>query len=71
MAGTVQDRPRCFGCSEIIEYDPIYAAPCGHGDCRSAVFHGVCLMEYREHFEAVQASVARWLRQHGMGGDRS
>jgi hypothetical protein len=45
----MQDRPRCLKCAEVVEYDPVYEAPCGHDDCPSAVFHGLCLMEWREY----------------------
>lgn len=51
MAGrpTIQDRPRCFGCSqEVAIADAVFAAPCGHAGCSSVVWHGLHLMEYRE-----------------------
>lgn len=45
---TMQDRPVCFLCDRVIEYDPVYEAPCGHEEHSSAVWHGLCLMEFRE-----------------------
>lgn len=45
----IQERPRCFDCSEVVEYDAVYAPPfCEHPECASAVFHGICLMTWRE-----------------------
>lgn len=46
----MQERPVCFGCDEAVD-DPVsmvFEAPCGHDTCPSAVFHGLCLMEWRE-----------------------
>ena len=45
---SVQERPICWRCEAKVEYDPVYAAPCDHESCPSAVFHGLCLMEWRE-----------------------
>jgi hypothetical protein len=46
---TVQDRPRCFECEYVVEYDAVYSPPfCEHEECSSAVFHGLCLMAWRE-----------------------
>lgn len=46
----MQDIPRCFGCHDPVEHDPIFESPCGpeHHGCPSAVWHGLCLMKYRE-----------------------
>lgn len=66
----MQDRPVCFKCRELIEHSPIFEAPCGHATCPSAVFHGLCLMEYRDHreagdrFEVVGLLVRRWSEEH-------
>lgn len=48
----MQDRPICFDCHETIEHSPVFEAPCGHEDCASAVFHGLCLMQYRDKRES-------------------
>lgn len=45
----MQDRPVCLRCAEPVPHDPVYEAPCGHEGCPSAVFHGLCLMEWREY----------------------
>ena len=45
---TVQLRPICWKCAHRVEHDPVFAAPCDHDECPSAVFHGLCLMEWRE-----------------------
>lgn len=67
----MQERPICFGCNEIIEHSPVFDAPCGHPECKSAVFHGLCLMEYYEkresapdRFEVVALLVKPWLQEH-------
>lgn len=67
----MQDRPICFKCTEVIEHSPIYEAPCGHDTCKSAVFHGLCLMEFRDRreqsntrFEVVGLLVKAWMQEH-------
>lgn len=42
----------CYECHEPVD-DPLFEAPCGHDGCPSAVFHGLCLMAWRERREAV------------------
>lgn len=68
---SIQARPVCFGCNEVIEYDPLYEAPCGHDDCSSAVFHGLCLMDWREHRqrweERMREAYKRWVEKHSEG----
>lgn len=50
----IQSVPRCFLCSERIEHDPVFAPPtCDHEEHSSAVFHGICLMEWRERRDAI------------------
>ena len=65
---TVQDRPVCFECTETIEHSPVYEAPCGHADCPSAIFHGLCLMTWREVRQEIEKRVAqirkRWIEEH-------
>jgi hypothetical protein len=48
----VQEKPVCMGCDEVIEDEPVFQAPCGHEGCSSFVWHGHCLMEFREHSAA-------------------
>lgn len=67
MIGAVQDVPRCFGCEEPVTHDAVYAAPlCEHETCPTAVFHPLCLMEWREHaaerLEQFRAARAAFLR---------
>lgn len=51
----IQTFPRCFGCERQVEYGAVYAPPtCDHEECPSAVFHGLCLMEWRERREQLQ-----------------
>lgn len=66
----MQDRPVCFKCQQEIEHSPVFEAPCGHDRCKSAVFHALCLMEFREQresgerFEIVAVWVRPWMREH-------
>jgi len=53
----MQSRAVCFGCDTVIEHDPIFEAPCGHDEHSSAVWHGLCLMEWREHRDGI---MKRW-----------
>lgn len=48
----------------MIEFDPIFASPCDHDDCASVVFHGLCLMSWREHREECVNQVRRWVENH-------
>lgn len=43
-----QERPRCFGCCEIIEGEVVYAALCGHDTCPSTAWHYHHFMQARE-----------------------
>lgn len=45
----IQEVPRCFMCTEPVEHDPVFEAPCGHEDAASGVFHPLCLMKWREN----------------------
>lgn len=66
----MQDVPRCFGCNNAVQHDPIYEAPCGHPEHASAVFHPLCLMEWRERREAAVASFNAYmkhLQEHAEG----
>lgn len=71
----MQDLPVCFKCHKRVESEPIFEAPCGHDTCASAVFHGLCLMEYRdqraqalEKFEVVGLLVRPWMQEHTENG---
>jgi len=66
----LQDRPVCFDCHEVIEHSAVFEAPCGHLECPSAAWHGLCLMRFRdereagERFEVVGLLVRVWSREH-------
>lgn len=66
----MQDRPICFDCHETIEHSPVYEAPCGHDRCPTVVFHGICLMKFRdqrssEEFEIIGILVRKaWSEEH-------
>ena len=53
---SLQERAVCLECHDQIEHSPVFAAPCGHEGCPSAVFHGICLMEYREKVARAKAA---------------
>lgn len=45
----IQDRPVCFDCEQPIDHSPVYAPPFEDDPTAlSAVFHGLCLMGWRE-----------------------
>lgn len=70
----MQDRPVCFKCTERIDQEPIYEALCGHDTCPSAVWHGICLMEFRDEraaadrFQVVGLLVRPWIQEHTENG---
>lgn len=68
---SLQERPICFffECMEVIEHDPVFEAPCGHEDCPSAIFHGLCLMHWREFKEDMEREIMRFVARHEAPGD--
>lgn len=64
----MQQRPVCFNrrCGATIGRDDelFFEAPCGHHDCPSASFHGVCLMEWREYRDDRLAELKRFIEKH-------
>lgn len=64
----IQKQPICYQCSEPVEHDPVFAPPlCDHLDCSSAVFHGICLMEFREWREQRLAELREAMARHVRG----
>lgn len=57
----MQEIPRCFLCAQPVEHDPIYEAPCGHDDHGSAIFHPLCLMDWRERREGAVVALNRYM----------
>jgi hypothetical protein len=58
----IQEHPVCFGpdCRLPVQAaDAVYAPPCGHLEHPSAVWHGLCLMEYQESLERAGDDGAR------------
>ena len=48
----MQDMPVCFNCGERVgAIDAVFEPPCGHDEHASAVWHGLCLMGWRENCE--------------------
>ena len=68
----MQDRPVCFQCDREIETNAemIFEAPCGHDNCSSAVFHPLCLFDWRDRRAQIVEYMAqmrrRWMEEHGM-----
>lgn len=68
----MQDRPVCFQCDELIKTNAemVFEAPCGHEDHSSAVFHAICLFEWRERRSAYEEYFnqmrQRWMDEHGL-----
>lgn len=70
------DRPVCFWCAWnerpmsdrlVAAVDAVFESLCGHDGCPSAVFHGICLMEFRaderfQHARARNNALIAWLR---------
>lgn len=40
--------PLCPECEQEVDTDPVYESFCGHDDCLTLVWHGICLMTWRE-----------------------
>lgn len=65
MMPAIHDVPVCNlpSCGQRVEYDPVFAPDCGqqtgdpreHDECGSSVWHGHCLMEFRQHVQEVIA----------------
>jgi hypothetical protein len=56
-APVIHPEPRCFVCAEYIEAGDkiVYAPVCGHEECASAVFHGLCLVDNYDEILKVYA----------------
>lgn len=62
---SLHDRPICWQCDLPIEgNDFVFAAPCDHEECPSAVWHPLCLMEWRQHRDEALTKRQRWLEEH-------
>lgn len=60
----MQDYPICYRCQRRVDYDPVFEAICGHDECPSAVFHGLCLMEWRDHRDDRIRQFRKWMTEH-------
>lgn len=76
----MQETPICFDCRTPVHNMMVYEAPCGHMECPSVVWHGACLMGWRERahreaqeeggrswFEVIAFAVRRWSSEHTDG----
>jgi hypothetical protein len=63
---SLHERPICYQCDSPIEENAeiLFAAPCDHDRCPSAVWHGLCLMQWREHREVLLERRRQWLSEH-------
>lgn len=67
----MQGAPVCFNCDEAVSAaDAVFEAPCGHDEHPSAVWHGLCLMEWRENHEAAMRIMQTFMAdmEEFMGG---
>lgn len=60
----IHSKPRCFECGDSVSpADLIFAPVCGstseHDKCGSAVWHGLCLMKWRERMVLIEAQHER------------
>lgn len=54
----IHERPNCFSCERPVDYDPVFAPPFDDSPTSiSAVFHGLCLMEWRDRRQEVMERV--------------
>lgn len=56
--------PLCWNCGEDVDSEPLYEAVCGHDDCPSNVFHGLCLMEWREKRDEALRILNKFFNEH-------
>lgn len=57
--------PLCWGCTKEVDTDPIYESLCGHDDtCPTSVWHGLCLMRWREEREEAFRKVREFIASH-------
>lgn len=73
----MQNRPVCFQCDKSIETNSemVFESPCGHDECSSAVFHALCLFDWRERrqrmLDYIENIRRRWLEEHERHGGES
>lgn len=67
----LQEHPVCFffECAEVVDHDLVFEAPCGHEGCPSAVFHPLCLMQWREFKDDMEREVLRFVARHEWPGE--
>lgn len=61
---SLHDVPICFGCAKQVTHDLVFAAICDHEECPSAVWHPLCLMDFRENRERRRQELGRFLARH-------
>ena len=50
----MQEVPICFNCGEGVSVaDSVFEAPCGHDEHPTAIWHGLCLMDWRDNREVM------------------
>jgi hypothetical protein len=62
----MQDRPVCFSCIEEIETNAemVFESPCGCDEHSSAVFHAICLFDWRDRRKAIEERFRAWIASH-------
>jgi hypothetical protein len=66
----MQDRPVCFSCEEPIKTNAemVFESLCGCDHHPSAVFHGICLFDWRDTRRSIEEQMqkmrAAWIAAH-------
>ena len=65
----MQDRPVCFHCVKPIETNAemVFEALCGCDEHVSAVFHAICLFEWRDRREEITRRIKQHIAEHHGG----
>lgn len=71
----MHDRPICFSCHKTIERnsDMVFESLCGCDAHPSAVFHAICLFDWRDKRRSIEEHIRSlreaWIAEHGDPND--
>lgn len=62
----MQDRPVCFTCVKPIETNAemVFESPCGCNEHASAVFHAICLFDWRDKRRSIEDRIRQMIADH-------
>lgn len=62
----MQDRPICYHCDEPIKTNSemVFEAPCGCDEHSSAVFHAICLFDWRDRRRSIAERFRKMVASH-------